>query len=725
MLYPLMLLGLLGFAAPIIIHLIQRQRLKPQLLATLLFLDREDVANAFAPRPRDLLQLLLRLLLLGLFILFMGRLIIGRQRVGPRTMAVVLDQSMSMQQQVGAGRSLFQRHREQILELIGGMGPDDKMSLTLVGDRITLETGYLDDAETLRRTAEALEVSDSGALALGEAVRGAVNQLRSRREVNAAVLVFSDHQRLNFQPGLEAAATGPAKEEAQAFRRALERSRVKLLLIDENADDAPNLAIEQAQFSPERVYLGASAKLTTVVRNLSDGEQTARLALFEGTQAGTNRELSLAPGEAAHVDLVHRFESPVDTVCRVELQEDILPGDNLFHTPMRMKDRRQVLLVTPSRGAGDDEGLELSYKGMDLLAYALNPGEALGLGTGTYVNVRRVTPPMLGRVSLPLYSVIVLYGVADLPEKSDRDLAVFVQNGGGVYLIPDESVTPVRFNEAYAPLLKSFMLGQSKQPEQAQTLDKNESRLAHPVLLPLVRGEWGDTREVYFEDYFSVAAAGEAEVALRAANGDPLVVVVRHARGHVLLQLFSCDLRASSLPRSTSFVPMVQDLLAMLDGSRLDVAVDTMRVGGVHRLRLPEFRGLGGEVSVAGPEQRAYALAGERTEEARVEGLLRAGAYQVSHPAKRSGRKRWLTVNPVQGESSLTPLSDAEVTELFGNRNAARLSFADVAGRFARQHELLKLMAILLFLAYVVEAVVSAWQSRRNAPRPDMEGPAA
>ena len=73
MLNPLMLLGLLGLSVPVLIHLINRRRMKPRQLATLKFLDQQDVANAFAPVPRDLLQLLLRLLLLTAFVLLMAR----------------------------------------------------------------------------------------------------------------------------------------------------------------------------------------------------------------------------------------------------------------------------------------------------------------------------------------------------------------------------------------------------------------------------------------------------------------------------------------------------------------------------------------------------------------------------------------------------------------------------------------------------------------------------
>src|SRR5262249_51176827 len=118
MLQPLMLLGLIGLSVPIIIHLIQRQRLKPQVLATLQFLEPQDAANAFAPVPRDLLQLLLRLALLGLFVVLMARLLIGSEQVGPRRLAVILDQSMSMQRKVATNQTLFDKHKAQILELI-------------------------------------------------------------------------------------------------------------------------------------------------------------------------------------------------------------------------------------------------------------------------------------------------------------------------------------------------------------------------------------------------------------------------------------------------------------------------------------------------------------------------------------------------------------------------------------------------------------------------------
>jgi hypothetical protein len=714
MLHPWMLWGLVGLSVPIIIHLIQRQRLRVQPLATLRFLDIEDAANAFAPVPRDWLQLLLRLLVLGLFIMLMARFAIGGEEVGPRTIAVVLDQSLSMQRKLGEQQNLFDQHKAHILELIDGLRPQDRMALFLVGDRVSTETPYLRDRDQLREAVQAFTVSDGGAQALVPTVRRIVGQLASRREVNAAVLVFSDQQRGHFQSYLDEADRGGDRNPTLAFRDRLERGNVKLFLLDEQVPAAPNLSIESAHFTPEQVYVGGSSRLTAVVRNHSQEKQTTHVQVATGEQTGKPRELTLEPGEAAHIDLVQRFEAPSDTACRVEIDADAYPGDDRFFLPMRIRDRKQILLVTPpADGDSQERGLEFSHRGTDLLVYALNPGEALGQ-SGTSITVKRVTPALFGRVSLPIYSVIILYGVTDLPEQSAKDLEAFVHNGGGVWLIPGADMSPLRFNEGHHRILNGFALGQLKRPEPVQALSRDESGLTHPLLTPLVREEWGPTRDIYFSHYHVVQAQGKAEVALRSAGGDPLAVVVRPERGRVFVQLFGAGLESSSLPRTNAFVPLVQQVAAVLGQRGEPQRVDALRVGEVRRMSLPEFRGLKGDVRVKGPADTTFPVVSAEAGEIRVEGLLRAGAYEVTHSAKASSRTRYLTVNPVLGESDNAILGAEEQATLFGTANVDRLTFADLGDRFARRHEVFAGMAVLVWIAFVIEALVGAWQARRK-----------
>ncbi len=708
MLNPLMLLGLLGLAVPIIIHLIQKQRLKPQMLATMQFLDKEDVANAFAPRPRDLLQLILRLVLLLFFVLLMARLAFPGREVGPRTLTVIFDQSLSMQQKTPGGKSLIEVHKANLLNLIDGLGPHDKMSLLLVGDRVEKETGFTSDKSFLRKTVTAFRPADSGATALLPAIQAATRQLRNRHEVNAAVIVYSDQQAVNFQSALKSDRT---------FGSELDHGRVKLFLIDEKRAEGENLAVTGGEFHPASVYLGASAKFAARLHNFGTKPRSSKVTFYESAQAGESREINLAPGETAEIDLVQRFESPVDVPCRVESDDDLLPGDNRFTQPMRMKERRQVLLITAATATNAEEGgEEVSYQGADLLAYALNPGEALGQGTvGTYINIRRVTPQVLERVSLPVYSLVVVYGNVEMSEQSVRDLKAFVANGGGVWFIPDEATAPMRFNDVLQNLLGGFMLGQLKQPDTVQTLDLDEARLQSPMLLPLLHGEWGDLREVHFREYFSVTAIGTAKAALNAANGDPLLVVIPLERGRIGVQLFSCNLTSGSLPRSTPFVPMVQYLVGQLGRSDPATESDTMRVGEVARISLPEFRGLGGEVQVSGPEKRSFAMTGPDKDEIIIDNLTLAGSYEITHPAKKSGRKRWLAVNPVETESDLAVLGAADQQKLFGTDNVLRLPYSGLNEKFSRRHEIFGLLMVLVLLAFVVEALAGLWQSRSSA----------
>ncbi|MDA0841155.1 MAG: VWA domain-containing protein, partial [Planctomycetota bacterium] len=681
-------------------------------LATLKFLDIEDVANAFHPVPRDILQLILRLILLTLFVLLMSRLIFSSGTVGPRAMAVILDHSMSMQQKAGEGDSLFGQHKRQILELIDGMNEDDRMSLILVGDHVTTETAYLQDKKALREIAEGFEVSDSGALALIPTIQAAVNQLRSRKEINSCAIVFSDHQHLNYANAL--AEIGSNEAITTSFRSHLGESRVKLLLIDESVSTNDNLTIESASFNPERVTIGSSSRLSAVIRNNAEEEKTSSVRFLEGDTAGVQRSITLQPGEAAHMDLVHRFESSVDTACRIEIDEDVLPGDNAFHLPMRMKDRRQVLLVAPA-DRDEEESLELSYNGVDLLAYALNPGEALGLGTGTSIHMRRITVRALERVSLPIYSVIILYGVNELSDQSVKDLLVFVQNGGGLFIIPGDEVSPVGFNDTYGALLGGLSIGQLKEPSEVQRLQRSEAQLGHPIFVPMLREEWGDPDDIHFSRYYEVQSTGNALAALLTANGDWLAAVVRRDRGLVVLQFFTASLESSSLPRSTLFVPFVQQIMHVLTREREEAAPEVMRVGEILRVKLPQFRSLGGNVDVSGPEERKFPLSADDESEIRVEGIIKAGAYQVSHPSKKSGGKRWVTVNPVREESDLKTISEENLSRLFGESNVVRIKFDGLASHFASSREWASLLAVFLMVAFAFEALLGAWQSRVGA----------
>jgi hypothetical protein len=716
MLYPWMLLGLAGLGIPVVIHLIQRQRLKPEPLSTLGFLDQEDIANSFAPTPRDVLQLLFRLAVLGLFVLFMSRLVVSGAGAAPRTMAIVLDQSMSMQRKTESGESLFQRSKKEILELIDTMGPEDRVSLLLAGDQISVETGYLKDKTELRRIAERFEGTSGGSMAFVPALRNSARQLMSRHEASASVLVFSDHRRRSYAPYIEEGGRAGPGNPTVGFREALERSRVRIHLIDERCPEGPNLAIERASFNPPRAYVGSSSRLTAVIRNTSAQEQTTNVMITEGDQAGERRSLTLAPFETASVDLVHRFEQPKDRPCRVEIDDDVLPSDNRFYLPMRMREWKQILLVTAGSPRGEDEGRPAALRGVDLLTYALNPAEALGLGGGA-LRVKRISPAALEREALPVYSTVIFHGALDVSDQSAKDLSAYLDSGGVVWIIPERDLSPAKWNKNFGGIAKGFTIGGQKPADPPQQISADEAGLAHPLLLPLLREEWGNSRDLSFWEYYGVEAPGAAQAALRARSGDWLAAIVRHGRGAVFVQLFSGELEASSLPRTAAFVPFVHRVAVDFGGGASEARPDVLRVGEVLDLSVPEFRRLSGDLRVSGPENHAFGLGGSEGDQVRLEGFRKAGAYEVTHPQKKTGRERWVGVNAVNEGSDLAALGEEDQAVVLGLRNVHRIPYKVLAGQISRGTEIKGIVAVLLAAAFLVEALAGAWQSRRGARR--------
>ena len=505
MLNPWMLLGLLGLGVPVILHLIQRQKMRPELLTTLRFLDKEDVYNVLSRAPRDLLQLLLRLLLLTVFVLLMARGTRTSGEMGPRTLAVILDNSMSMQRKLPDGRTLFDVHKEQIADLFRGMRDEDLFAFMLVGDEVFADTGFTRDRAALEAALAKAEPTDGGGRRLLRTIGRSLKELRSAKALNTAVLVFSDQQKSNYAPEAGDAALGDL----------MKHGRHQLYLIAEPTERLPNVAVEGAAFHPSRAFLGASSKATATLRNFADKEQSVEVSFKEGAKTDAPRVVALRSNEVAQIDLPHSFDVPVDTACEVAISDDGFDGDNRFRLPMRMKARRQVLLVAPSKYAVR-EGTATGYTGVDLLALAINPEEALGLPAGVHTSLKRVSPEMLERVPLSSYAVIILYGIAELPNPgSVRDLVTYVTSGGGLYIVPDRDFSPIRFNETFAPLLGNFRLAGLRQLEKAEFLDTNEANLRHPLMLPLAREEWGNPAEITCTAYFDIGRAGDAACALR------------------------------------------------------------------------------------------------------------------------------------------------------------------------------------------------------------------
>ncbi len=705
MLNPLMLFGFLGLAAPVLIHMINRHRLPSRPLASLRFLNPGEVANIFAWRPRDLLQLLLRLLLLFLFVLLMVRMTLPADRASDRATIIVLDNSLSMQRRTPVGLSLFELMRRQAAELIEALRESDTAALILVGDRLFSDTGLIRDRLLLHEAVNSAWVSDGGARALLRAIRQAVAELQGNPAPDRTVVVFSDLRRETLMDS----GVDPVLQEH------LDASGVRLVLIRPSMSlDTDNLAVEQAAFHPSAVHIGVGSKLTALVQNYSGDESIFEVGLSVAAGEGETREIVLEPSGVVHVDLAHRFDLPTDSSASATVRsEDALPGDDRFHVPMRMRQRRQILMVTDAAYQQAGETLERSYAGPDILRYAINPEAALGLPAGVHTAVRRITPAAFAQTTLSMYAAIIVYGVAGFPDETSlRDLNDYVRNGGGLWLIPALAADAAAFNSAFGELAAGLHIGFDRYLETAAFPGHNEAALGHPLLMPLVREEWGNLHEMPVSRLMGLQRTGDARVALMTRDGDWLAAVAPYGMGRVFVQLFDCDMRATAFPRSSAFLPLVQTVLNYLTGDDAIPAADAMRAGDTHYMHFPEFRELGGEVLLSGPTTYRFAVDADGW--VRVSDVFLAGNYEVTHTGLPGRRARMLSVNPVRGESDLTQADDALLTEVFGETQVEWVPFESLAEGYTYRSEIWQWLLALVMVALLVESLAGAWQTARR-----------
>lgn len=706
MLNPLMLFGLLGLAVPIVIHLINRRRMKMRLLATMEFLEQKDVANAFAPVPRDLLQLLLRLLLLSLFVLLMARLTGPSDAVGRRAVAIVLDNSMSMRRLTPDGKmSLFDAHRARILELVRGMKEGDFFSFTLVGDKVFQATGFSSDRALIEQAVNQAWVSDGSGRSVYVAIEDSIKELRSRRAPNTVLVVFSDQQVKNYNSHLD----------GRGLAGLLSGSTIKPVFVMDPVTNAPNLELLGAEFHPEKVYLGASGKVTARLYNPSDTQLTAVVSLKSGPVVVGSKPCNLSSGETAHVEIRQTFESPNDSAWGVNLSEDGFLADNDSYTTVRMLKRRQVLLVVSPRYP-KSEGMTMGSSGADLFTCAVNPSEATGEARGeTFISVKRIMATDLERKALSMYSMVVLYGLQELPSPEVvQDLAGYARQGGGVYIIPDTNVISSVFNEAFKPLLAGFKLGDLREPKVALALDCNDKDVADPLLLGLLRGEWGTVNDLQVARYFTAQEKGDFKPVLKTSDGDTLLAIAGLGKGHVCVQTHSWNVEDTSLPRSLSFVSVVHaiiDRLCVLD-AEIAGQKDDIRVGDFHAMNLSQFRGLGGEVTLKGPRTYTFKMAPEDTHLS-VKDVYVAGAYRAMHPGKTSARERWLAVNPAMDEAEARYMSAEQLAGLCGGGNVV-VSSDKIDGLFLPRREMYSILMVLVLVALLAEALGSLWPRRKK-----------
>jgi hypothetical protein len=721
---PALLGGLVSVAAPIIVHIAHRRKVKSVDWGAMRFLFAMFAKNRRRLLIEQWLLLAVRMLILACLGLALLRpawrpsehaagAIVRRGR----TAAVLLiDDSVS----TAAGRpeSAFESMKELAIAYIESLRKADEISIIRLSEVGAPASDPIFDMEAAKEIVSSAEpasvASDVPAL-----IEAGLAQFGRHLNPNGELVLVTDGRSEGWRLETERARWAEIRKRlADAAAPAKgPRKRPRLIILSPKQDArVDNLAVTDLDLDRALVAAGRTVKArVTVEHRGSRFPEGALLRMQIDGRTVAEQPLDREKGlsKAYMFDLT--FDEPGShVVCAaVEGARDSLPVDDSRWLSVPVSERMPVLLVEGTRGAGLDGSLGLA-------AAALDPK---GDGRGLF-KVDRATVADLGRMRLEDYRAVVLGDIEALDAGSVAAIERYVVAGGGVVVGTGPKTDMELVNRFWARGGDGFLpapLGELVTPEKpARPATAN---IGHTALRAFKGGAaeaWktGDIRSYYKLDTEAVDP-GELGFLVVLDTGDPLVVERRRGLGRVTLVTTSLDLSWTDLPVQPAYVPLVRGIVGSL-GSTVLPPRNLLPGDRITHAQSTSAGGLTGEA----PDGSAFELHAGSWEGRLAytsDPLRDTGAYRVR--AANSQEPTFYAVSPHPDESRLELLD--EKTRSGVVEGLAAFVLEDVQGlrsvldpEKARPAELWRTLLALAVVFLFAETMLTRRQSQAESAAP-------
>lgn len=621
----LLAFGALAFTIPLAIHLLFRSRFKTIDWGAMHLLDTVVRVNRRRIQLLHLLLLLLRCLLPVLLAFCLARPILtGFQTLpgdAPQSLIIAIDdsRSMSARDEGDSGMSRMGRLQQELAAIVGGLSRRDEVILIRASD-VESPAASMGVQEALRQI-KAL-TTEYGPVDLDRLVRAAVEASNDSSHPQRRVIIASDFQSQMVHSGvLESLERMTSSLSAMAIRPV-----ISFLNFGQNSDQLANVSVDSIDIDSPAVVAGRNARYTARIRSSSDTPaRDLRLVWSVDGQPLEPRTITIPPRSSITSRLTRNIEQVgVHEISLLVEHSDALLPDNRRSIAVDVIREVSVLLVD---GQPSDKPLEGET---DYLAIALSPFAFGGQDQPDAVRTTVIEPQhLIGKLDEKTPDVIIMANVASIEGEPRERISEFVNDGGSLILFDGDLVDTDSYNQAWEANGSSWKLPAQLGKIAGDSADDNDQPTTdEPSPLPLGNANplytpWNllgseDQRpfadvEIYryrkltparvadsVPDSNITAPADDTTLSaepteagpntvtnlLTMANGDPIAVSARRGRGRVLQFAIPCNTAWSSLPMRLVYLPMVQQLVLDLAGSRKQTTVD---VGRGFAVSLDEF----------------------------------------------------------------------------------------------------------------------------------------
>jgi hypothetical protein len=645
-LHPIYLFGLFAASLPILIHLLNRRRMKRIRFPAVRFilLSQKRISRSY--RLRHWLLLALRTMAIILLALLLANPIFQTGAGlfaggGPVSLVVVLDNSLSMRWS-GDG-SGFKQAQEAGRILIDSLNAGDRAAIiptTLSGkEAVRLKQ----EKEVLLRELQGIEIADGSANFI--AALNKAYELLSAPAGQKEIRLITDM-----------ALTGWDQFSTAALKQY--DPSIPLKTIHVSGKNKPlNGTVKEVKVGGQGVGVNLPLQIEAVLANFGAAE--IKDVLVQLSIDGETREQKLAtipPRGESSVTFQSRVAKPGSHLGEIVLKKEGVAGNPRSQFALHAQDKLNVLVVD-----GDPQ-TALVRSETFFLSRALNP--AGDQNTSLYLPTVIVADGLPG-ASLESYQVVVLCNVGNISDTVAQKLRNYVAEGGGLMVFGGERLQLDSYNQKLGQTLP-VQLRERKLALEASAEKIGKIALSHPALEnfsdPILQESLASSR---VWGYFRGDGGGKSAL-VSLANGDPLMMEQKLGSGRVIFIATSADRDWTDLPVKTAYLPLIQSFTHYLAGGKRGALDDGVSVGSSKEILLPAAV-VGKNLRITKPnkqESEVAIVADKNRSMARFEENDQAGFYRIALPAgaeKDAGAPALYAVNPPFLESRLDEINEREL----------------------------------------------------------------
>ena len=695
-LHPAYLYGLIAASLPIVIHLLNRRRVKRIRFPAVRFLLLTQKRISRTTRLRHWILLALRTFAVILLAFLLAHpifqtgagLLAGG---GSSIVALVLDNSLSMKWTGGGG---LKQAKAAASFLLSSLKEGDRAAVIPTNGQGNEPLRLKRERQILLRELESVSLADGGA-DLTNALKKAYELLKEPA-AQKEIWIITDM-----------ALTDWDRFRLSAVGQYDPLIPIKVIKATRSAG-AANATVKEVKLRGQEVSVGVPIQVQATLANFSDAEiKDLLVQLHIDERPREQRLVSLPPRGESEVSFQFVLDSPGPHSGAVTMKKERVAGNDTVHFALEAEDKLKVLVVD-----GDPQ-TSLVQSETFFLTRALNP---VAEGSASPFLPTVVIPEGLAGVALDAYRVVVLCNVSSIPDATLARLREYIRRGGGALVFLGDRVQVNEYNAKLFDTLPSILPARLREKRAlaeggGEKIEKID--LSHPAFAPVADEILRESlSSVRVRGYFRVESpAGPALVTL--ANGDPLVIEKRFGAGRLLLVNTAADRDWSDLPLKTAYLPLVQSLVHYLQGGRKGSFDGGIAVGGVKEFPLPASY-VGKSLRIVLPDRRERESAIKADKEKAAASFQendRAGIYRPLPPASSDGQAAIPSIYAVNApflESRLDAISD---NELVGRLSPIRTEIIPIES--LNQGGKRTDLSVSMLLMLIVTLAAEGWLSQR------------